>query len=159
MVPRRMKLRGFMSFREEAELLLDGPALWVLTGENGSGKSAIFDAIAFALYGVHRTNGIELEGTKNLKALINHQAPDLEVEFEFSLGSETYMVKRTLSKRGRSSFQAYKWQQSGLNGTRAARKIKTGFEPEPGTHLKGGFDKWRDERIGLDAKAFSATDL
>src|SRR5205085_6581460 len=73
--------------------------------------------------------------------------------------SETYMVKRTLSKRGRSSFQAYKWQQSGQNGTRAARKIKTGFEPEPGTHLKGGFDKWRDERIGLDAKAFSATVL
>jgi hypothetical protein len=32
MIPRRVKLRVFMSFRHEAELLFDGSALWALTG-------------------------------------------------------------------------------------------------------------------------------
>src|ERR1051325_4099870 len=120
MIPRRVKLRGFMSFRHEAELLLDGSALWALTGPNGAGKSAIFDAIAFALYGVRRTNDIDLKGTQDTKSLINHYEPGLEVEFEFSLGSEIYCVKRTLQKKKRgSTFQVQRY--TGSNGSGKAK--------------------------------------
>ncbi len=155
MIPRRVKLRGFMSFRHEAELLFDGSALWALTGPNGAGKSAIFDAIAFALYGVRRTNDIDLKGTQDTKSLINHYEPGLEVEFEFSLGSEIYCVKRTLQKKKRgSTFQVQRY--TGSNGS---GKAKSKWVAVRDTHLEVGVDTWVRENVGLDQKAFAAAVL
>lgn len=145
MIPRRIKLKGFMSFRDETEISFNGSSLWVLTGANASGKSTIFDAIAFALYGVRRTNSndIGLSNTTHTKTLINHHSPNLEVEFEFALGVEVFCVKRTLSKSGRSGFEI--------------RPLDS--PPIPGTEYKANFDNWITEHIGLDAKAFSAAVL
>ena len=56
MNPIRIKLEGFMSYRHEAELNFEDKPIWVLTGDNGSGKSAIFDAVTFALYGKTQRN-------------------------------------------------------------------------------------------------------
>ena len=145
MIPRRIKLKGFMSFRDETEISFNGSSLWVLTGANAAGKSAIFDAIAFALYGVRRTNSndIGLSNTSQQKELINHQASNLEVEFEFALGEKVFCAKRTLPKRGRSGFEI--------------RPIDS--PPISGTEYEAGFDAWVKENIGLDAKAFSAAVL
>jgi DNA repair protein SbcC/Rad50 len=152
MTPRRIKLKGFMSFRKEAELLFDGSSLWVLTGPNGAGKSAIFDAIAFALYGVHRTNDIDLKGLQDTKALINHYEDGLEVEFEFALGDEIFCVKRTLQKARRSStYQVFRHTKADGSG-----QAKSNWVLVPGTHLRAGFDSWVTENIGLDHKAFTA---
>lgn len=54
MIPLRVYVENFMSYREGQELLFDNAPLWVLAGQNGAGKSTIFDAITFALYGLHR---------------------------------------------------------------------------------------------------------
>lgn len=144
-----------MSFRHEAELLFDGSALWALTGSNGAGKSAIFDAIAFALYGVRRTNDIELKGTQDTKSLINHHEPGLEVEFEFSLGDEIFCVKRTLQKKKKgSTFQVSRYVEG--NGS---RKSKSKWVSVRDTHLEAGVDAWVTEHIGLDQKAFAAAVL
>lgn len=101
MIPLRIRLAGFMSYRDEAELSFDGASLWVLSGGNGAGKSTVFDGITFALYGVHRA------GKSNTKALINHQADRLLVEFDFANGQDIYRVKRTLSRRGQPRRQAF----------------------------------------------------
>jgi exonuclease SbcC len=155
MIPRRIKLRGFMSFRHEAELLFNGSALWALTGSNGAGKSAIFDAIAFALYGVRRTNDIEMKGTQDTKALINHHENGLEVEFEFSLGDEIFFVKRTLQKKKRgSTFQVFRYNRNNNSG-----KSKSKWVPVRDTQLEAGVDTWVLENIGLDQKAFAAAVL
>jgi DNA repair protein SbcC/Rad50 len=155
MIPRRVKLRGFMSFRHEAELLFDGSALWALTGANGAGKSAVFDAIAFALYGVRRTNDIELKGTQDTKSLINHHENGLEVEFEFSLGDEVFCVKRTLQKKKKGST----FQVSRYVGNNGAKKSKSKWVAVRDTHLESGVDAWVTENIGLDQKAFAAAVL
>ena len=155
MIPRRVKLRGFMSFRHEAELLFDGSALWALTGSNGAGKSAIFDAIAFALYGVRRTYDIEVKGTQDTKSLINHHENELEVEFEFSLGDEIFCVKRTLQKKKKgSTFQVSHYKSGNDSG-----KSKPKWIPVRDTHLEAGFNAWVTENIGLDQKAFAAAVL
>src|SRR5438105_1580867 len=54
MIPQRVKLSGFLSYKDEQEIRFDGSQLWMLSGTNGSGKSSIFDAVTFALFGHHR---------------------------------------------------------------------------------------------------------
>ena len=102
MIPLRVSVEGFMSYRDETELVFEGAPLWVLSGRNGAGKSAIFDAITYALYGVHRG------GAQNAKALINHAVKSLAVEFDFRIGEDVYRVKRTLGRKGTPTVQAFR---------------------------------------------------
>ena len=60
MIPLRIMLKGFLCYRDEQEVLLDGSSLWMLAGLNGSGKSAVFDAMTFALFGCHRGGSMQL---------------------------------------------------------------------------------------------------
>src|SRR5262249_36463835 len=46
MIPLRISLGGFLCYREPKEIAFDEDApLWMLAGLNGSGKSAVFDAV------------------------------------------------------------------------------------------------------------------
>ena len=46
MIPQRVKLRGFLCYKDEQEVSFDSHAtLWMLSGLNGSGKSSIFEAV------------------------------------------------------------------------------------------------------------------
>ena len=51
MIPQRIKLSGFLSYKDEQEIRFHESPLWMLSGANGSGKSSIFDAVTFALFG------------------------------------------------------------------------------------------------------------
>lgn len=140
MIPLRVALKGFMSYRDEVELVFEGAPLWVLAGPNGAGKSAIFDAITYALYGIHRG------GSQNAKALVNHDAKGLSVEFDFRVGEDVYRVKRTLGKKGAPTVQAF--------------RLATGdLEPVAETETKAGYDAWILETVGLDARTFTASVL
>ena len=86
MIPLRILLKGFLCYRDEQEVLLDGSSLWMMAGLNGSGKSAIFDAMTFALFGAHRG------GKQDQGELINHDSDKLVVEFDFGLDSQTYQI-------------------------------------------------------------------
>ena len=58
MIPQRVLLKGFLCYTDEQEVRFDGSAtLWMLSGLNGSGKSSIFDAVTYALFGHHRGGG------------------------------------------------------------------------------------------------------
>lgn len=141
MIPQRVYVKGFMSYRDETEFRFDGVSLWVLAGRNGAGKSAVFDAITFALYGEHRG------GKNNADALINQQSDSLVVEFDFSIGDEEYRVKRTLSRK-RSSCQAFL-----LTGTKAVP------QPIPDTNGRTSLEKWSERVIGLSFETFTASVL
>ena len=55
MIPKRVTLENFLSFGPKTEIAFtDDEPLWVLGGSNGVGKSAVFDAITFCLFGAHR---------------------------------------------------------------------------------------------------------
>ncbi|MEW5957902.1 MAG: SMC family ATPase [Chloroflexota bacterium] len=100
MVPIQLKLRNFMTYRQ-AELDFQGIHLAVLTGENGAGKSSLLDAITWVLWGRARA--------KRDDELIHLGQSEMEVEYTFELGDNTYRLirKRDASKKGRSdlSFQ------------------------------------------------------
>src|SRR5438067_1444260 len=100
MIPRRVCLRGFLCYREEQEIDFAGSTLWMLAGLNGSGKSAVFDAVTYALFGHHRG------GSQHAAELINKDADGLQVEFDFSLDDDLYRARRTLRKTNRGTTSA-----------------------------------------------------
>lgn len=144
MIPMRVYVKGFLSYRDEASLCFDGASLWMLTGRNGAGKSAIFDAIRFALYGTHRGN--------RLDTLINRQSDNLIVEFDFALGSDVYRIKRTVSRKGRSGYQAFY-----LQGPNAPRPNLPCPQSIPDTDKVVDFNKWVLKTVGLDENTFTAS--
>jgi exonuclease SbcC len=150
MIPRRLYLKGFMCYREETEICFTGPSMWALCGANGAGKSTIFDAMLFALYGEHRIGkGERLTGKQNVEALIHHRAESFIVEFDFALGENVYRVKRTFSRKKKGTMLALH-----LSGPDAPVPGRAGLQPCPGTEAKDGFDTWLLRTVGLNANTF-----
>ncbi|MBV8717005.1 MAG: SMC family ATPase [Chloroflexi bacterium] len=94
MIPIALNIRNFMSYTEAHEpLRFDGIHVAVLTGDNGHGKSALLDAITWALWGRARGRSVD--------ELIHSGAAEMEVEFEFALDEQHYRVIRKRQRRGR----------------------------------------------------------
>src|SRR5215472_8230460 len=86
-----------MSYTEVHEpLRFEGIHVAVLTGDNGHGKSALLDAITWALWGRARARSVD--------ELIHSGASDMEVEFEFLLDEHQYRVIRKRQRRGKSGY-------------------------------------------------------
>jgi exonuclease SbcC len=99
MIPLKIQLRNFMCYRELDSLDFSGIHLACLAGDNGHGKSALLDAMTWALWGKARA--------KRDDELIHLGQREMEVEFEFALGENHYRVirKRDSHGRGRSSLE------------------------------------------------------
>ena len=98
MIPLRLHLTDFLSYGRMAEPLdLSNVHLACLSGPNGHGKSALLDAITWALWGKARG----CEGGHDQERLIRDGAEAASVEFVFSLERQTYRVARTRWRNGR----------------------------------------------------------
>ena len=104
MIPVRLKLRNFMCYRDNVPPLdFTGIHLACLSGDNGNGKSAIIDAMTWALWGKARA--------KSVDDLI-YSSPavtEMEVEFDFTIREQLYRIIR---KRSRPKKQAGAGQSS-----------------------------------------------
>jgi exonuclease SbcC len=97
MIPLQLRVRNFMCYRDDVPPLdLNGIHLACLTGANGHGKSALLDAMTWALWGKARA--------KRDDELIHLGQSEMEVEFTFDLGGTVYRVlrKRDSTKRGQT---------------------------------------------------------
>ncbi|HUW94547.1 MAG TPA: SMC family ATPase, partial [Anaerolineae bacterium] len=93
--PTRLSMHNFMPYRNPTELELDGIRLACLAGENGHGKSAIIDAITWALWGEARS--------KSADELIHLGEEQMEVSLDFRLSDQEYRVIRQRDSAGRGS--------------------------------------------------------
>jgi DNA repair exonuclease SbcCD ATPase subunit len=150
MIPQRVYLRGFLSYRDEQEVRFDGSSLWMLSGLNGSGKSSVFDAVTYALFGHHRGGRVEAH------ELINKDSTGAVVEFDFTQDGQTYRTRRTLQRDGKGGArgsQQVLHLQPGTNG--GAGK----WAPVEDTNRKTEFDRWVREHIGLNFETFTSSVL
>ncbi|HEX7292200.1 MAG TPA: SMC family ATPase [Conexibacter sp.] len=142
MIPYAVELTDFLSHRspngEPVTFDFEGAVLWSVAGDNGAGKSAIFDAITWTLYGQHRG------GTQDARRLISHGADSAHAAFAFAVDGERYRVERSIRRRGGGRRAAMRW-----NGD-AAR-----WEELPDTTSESGFAAWRDALLGLSYEAFT----
>ena len=96
MVPLKLTLKNFICYRDQVPTLdLEGVRLACLSGQNGHGKSALLDAITWALWG--RARG------KNQDELIYYGADEMQVELEFKVRDARYRVERRHARAGSRS--------------------------------------------------------
>src|SRR5213595_2629402 len=77
--------------------------LFVISGNTGAGKTTIFDAISFALYGA--ASGEDRSDTKFMRSDFAEDDVHTSVELEFELHHHLYRIKRQLPhvKKGNKS--------------------------------------------------------
>jgi len=84
-----------VNFRQHADTdIVFGDGITGIIGPNGSGKTSLLEAIAWAIYGNPAARG-DKDSIRNLRA--KARAP-LRVELEFALGARTYIVERKLNE-------------------------------------------------------------
>ena len=97
MIPVKLKIRNFMCYRGDMPLFsFVGIHTACISGDNGNGKSALIDAITWALWGCARARSDD--------DLIHTGETEMNVEFDFAVGGQLYRIIRKRAKpKGRSS--------------------------------------------------------
>lgn len=167
MILHQIELQGFLSHRGTPQA--DGgfgfsvidfsrSPLWLIHGENGTGKSAIFDAICFALYKCARGPG---GGKQNLGFLVHHQADRAQVRVTIELGGTVYRVDRSvnhISKSPSNSSQVWRaktdWET--LRQMPSAEREKN-YEAVTGTQNEA--EKWIARELRMSFTTFTYTAL
>jgi len=101
MRPLKLTLEGFGPYVEKQEIdftLFGSSGLYLITGDTGAGKTTIFDAIAYALYG-------EASGTDRKKEMFRSRyvsdGEDTKVTLLFEHNGKKYRISRNPAYRGR----------------------------------------------------------
>ena len=97
MIPLLLTVENFMCYREDVPSLnLEPVHIACISGDNGYGKTALLDAITWAIWGKARA--------KTQDELVNVARNTMFVELDFFAGESRYRVTRTYTKgRGASS--------------------------------------------------------
>lgn len=93
MIPLRLKLSGFLSYRDPVEIDFTTFELACISGQNGAGKSSLLDAMTWSLFGQAR---------KRDEALVNTASEAAEIVFDFSYEENIYRIQRIMT-RGKST--------------------------------------------------------
>ena len=88
MIFKRLKLKNFKSYANETVNFDKG--ITVIVGENGAGKSSIFEAISFALFKQHTAG--------KLNDLVRNNTESMSVELDFVSRGKEYRIIRDKTK-------------------------------------------------------------
>ena len=100
----------------------------LIEGHNEAGKSSLFEALYFALYGKTHQEG------QNHENLTRYGETTLRVELEFSIGERRFTVRRSLSPTARTLGHRVELEYPGTDGksvlNRSVTSVKTQLQEE-----------------------------
>lgn len=147
MKPIRLTISGFGPYAKKTELdftRLGGQGLYLITGVTGAGKTTIFDAIAYALYG-------EASGDVRRADMFRSKYADKEtptyVELVFEYSGKQYMVRRN------PGYLRPKKRGEGFTEQKEDAVLTFPDERQPVTQSRA-VTKAVTELIGLDRRQF-----
>ncbi len=106
MIPVSLTISGFLSYKKPVEIDFTTFDLACISGQNGSGKSSILDAMTWSLFGRAR---------KHDESVINIQSDTAQVTFTFQYEGNLYRVIRT-DPRGTTKTLEFHISQNGTTG-------------------------------------------
>ena len=99
MRPVKLTMSAFGSYADVQEIdFSELGTVYLITGETGSGKTTIFDAISFALFG--KASGAARDDYLMLRSDFAHEKAKTYVELDFLSGESRYNIRRTIKKAG-----------------------------------------------------------
>lgn len=150
MRPRKLVMCAFGSYAGRTEIDFTGRknGLFLISGDTGAGKTTIFDAITYALYG--QTSGGARAGSM-MRSQYARPTEETYVEFSFAYADGEYLVRRN---------PEYKITKELKNGKIKEQKIPSGVEltlPDKTVfpEKKSGTDAMIEEIVGLTAEQFT----
>ncbi len=144
MRPLTLEMSAFGPYAEKTVLNLEQlgtKGLYLITGDTGAGKTTIFDAIAYALYG---SPSGEFRMTKMLRS--QYAPPDVKtyVKLTFSYKGKIYTIQRS---------PAYeRAKKNGIGTTSEKASVQLEFDEKI---IEKEADAYIKEIIGLDKKQFT----
>jgi len=150
MKPQHLTISAFGSYagKTEIDFSEEQKGIFLITGATGAGKTTIFDAITYALYG--QTSGGERSGNM-MRSQYAAQTAETFVELTFLYREQTYTVRRN---------PEYQIEKILKNGTVRTQKVASGVEltlPD-GTifpEKKAATDEKIEEILGLTVEQFT----
>lgn len=148
MKPKKLVISAFGPYAGESTIdfeKLGEHGLYLITGDTGAGKTTIFDAITFALYG-------EASGTVRESGMFRSKYAKAEtetfVELTFSYQRKEYKIRRN------PEYQTPKKRGTGFTTKKADAELFYPDERQPVTKM-GAVTKAVTELMGLDYKQFT----
>jgi exonuclease SbcC len=102
MIPIRLYISGFLSYREPVELDFTSLDLACIAGPNGAGKSSLLDAMTWALFGQAR---------KRDDSVIHTRSSTAEVRLVFAYEGNLYTVRRIKPRDKTMLLEFQIWQE------------------------------------------------
>ena len=96
MKPIKLHMKNIGPYLDETIDFSNLDNMFLIKGDTGAGKSFIFDAITYALYG-------SLGGNRNypgstIRSRYANELDDAEIDYEFEVGGTVYKVHRILPR-------------------------------------------------------------
>ena len=150
MKPQQLTISAFGSYagRTEIDFSKEQQGIFLITGDTGAGKTTIFDAITYALYG--QTSGGERSGNM-MRSQYATASTETYVEFTFLYQDEVYRVRRN---------PEYQIEKTLKNGTIKTQKVAQSVEltmPDGSAfpEKKAATDAKIEEILGLSVEQFT----
>ena len=148
MRPLKLKVRGFLTYKNEIEIdftKLYEKKIFLIAGDTGSGKTSIFDAITYALYGeVAR----DIDQTSLRSDFLNENDPYTYVDLVFEVDGKIYQIERIPNQIAQKS-------KPGQNIKTSVILYDLSVEKKIISEKKTQTDKKLVQIIGLDKNQFS----
>jgi exonuclease SbcC len=100
MKPTRLTITAFGPYKGQETIdftLLHEHRLFVISGPTGAGKTTIFDAICYALYG--SASGEDRDDVRMLRSHFAEDDTHTAVELDFQIGGRSFRVLRQMGHR------------------------------------------------------------
>jgi DNA repair exonuclease SbcCD ATPase subunit len=138
-IPLRVYLENFLCHLKQ-EFRFDDHPVWLLYGPNGVGKSAVFDAMIYALFGESQRS--DAKGRSNSKEdIIRHGAASMSVEFDFEHERRRYRVWRMRPRKGSVKQGVDYW-------------LGDRWTPVPNVNSDRDLKVWVSQTLGLTYETF-----